>query len=102
MLTLAQIAELAELSPETVRHYLKVANRARRQGTATERDMPAPAGQQDGANVWHQADIEAWLKARQTPAKRGAIPKSEMRDVLQAAESGNIDRVITIARRNMK
>ena len=96
-----RVAEEADLSPETVRYYQKIGNQARKANAATERDLPAPSGVVDGANVWDPDEIRAWISARKKPARRGAIPKSEMRAVLQAAEAGQIDRVIEIARRNL-
>lgn len=96
-----QVADAAELSPETIRYYQKAGNQARKAGTETARDLPAPVGVEGGANVWDADEIRSWISTRKTPARRGAIPKSEMRAVLQAAEAGQIDRVITIARRNL-
>ena len=101
MLTIQQVAEVAELSLETIRHHHKLATRARRTGTATARDLPAPASLVDGANVWDPAEIDAWLAERRKPIKRGGIPKSEMRKVLIAAKAANVDQVISIAERNL-
>lgn len=101
MINVQQVADTAGLSPATVRHHHKLATKARREGTVTERHLPAPVGSEDGANLWDDAEIADWISAREKPAKRGAIPKDEMRAVLVAAEAGNIDLVITIARRNI-
>lgn len=101
MMNAQQVADAAGISVETVRYHHKLATKARREGAATERDLPAPAGLVDGANAWDEDEIQGWISARKTPARKGAIPKSEMRAVLQAAEAGQIDRVITIARRNL-
>lgn len=101
MLTITQIAERAEISPDTVRHHHKMATRARRDGAATERHLPAPVGVDGGANVWDETAIDEWIETRREPARRGGIPKSEMRAVLAAAENHNIDQVISIARRNL-
>lgn len=101
MLNVQQVADAAGISPETVRQHHKIATKARREGTATERDLPAPSGLLDGANVWDDDEIAAWVSVRKTPARRGGIPKSEMRAVLAAAENHQIDRVIAIARRNL-
>lgn len=99
MLTIQQIADEAGLSPKTIRYYNKTGNRARREGVATERDFPAPVGIVDGANVWDESEIRAWLEVRKQPARRGAIAKAEMRNVLSALERGNVDQAITIARK---
>lgn len=96
-----QAADAAGLSPATLRHHHKLATKARREGVATERHLPAPVGVEDGANVWNEDEIAEWISTRETPVKRGAIPKEEMRAVLAAAEAGNVDQVITIARRNI-
>lgn len=102
MLNVNEVADAAGISPETVRHHHKIATKARREGSATERDLPAPAAVVGGANVWDENEIRDWISARKTPARRGAIPKSEMRAILDAAENQQIDRVIAIARRNLK
>lgn len=102
MLTAQQVGDQAGVTADTVRKHHQIALRARRLGTATPRHLPAPAEVVDGANVWRESDIAEWISARKTPAKRGGIPKAEMRLVLEAAEAGQIDRVITIARRNLK
>lgn len=101
MINVQQVADAAGLSPATVRHHHKLATKARREGVATERHLPAPVGTEDGANLWDDSEIADWISAREKPAKRGAIPKDEMRAVLVAAEAGNIDLVITIARMNI-
>lgn len=95
-----RVGEETGLSPKTIRYYRKVGARERREGTATARTIPAPR-LVDGENVWDPDEIRAWVAARKSPARRGAIPKSEMRAVLAAAENHNIDQVITIARRNL-
>lgn len=101
MMNAQRVADAAGISVETVRYHHKLATKARREGTATERDLPAPAGLVDGANAWDEDEIQGWISARKTPARKGAIPKSEMRAILAAAENHNIDQVITIARRNL-
>lgn len=97
-----EVAEAAGITAETVRHHHKVATKERREGIWTVRMLPEPAGQIDGANVWDDDEIREWIAARRTPAKRGAIPKSEMRAILTAAENGQIDQIITIAERNLE
>lgn len=97
-----QVADEAGISPETVRYYQKIGNQARKAHAATARDLPAPIGIEAGANVWDPDEIRDWIATRKTPARRGAIPKAEMRAVLEAAENQNLDQVIAIARRNLK
>lgn len=101
MINVQQVADAAGISPATVRHHHKLATKARREGAETDRHLPAPVGSEDGANLWDDAEIAEWISTRAKPARRGAIPKDEMRAVLTAAEAGNIDQVITIARRNI-
>lgn len=101
MLNVQQVADAAGISPETVRHHHKIATKARKEGVETERDLPAPSGVVDGANVWDDDKIAAWVAIRKTPARRGGVPKSEMRAILAAAENQQLDRVIAIARRNL-
>ena len=101
MMTVQQVADEAGLSPATVRYYHKQATRSRATGQATERDLPEPVSKVDGANVWDDDEIRDWIAARRSPAKRGAIPKDQMRAVLEHLEAGQIDRAITICRRNL-
>lgn len=101
MLNVNEVAAAAGLKPDSIRHHHKTAIIARREGTADERTLPAPRGLHEGANVWDEAEIQEWIDARKTPAKRGAIPKADMRAVLAAAEAGQIDRVIAIATKSL-
>lgn len=101
MLTLQQVAEMADLNPETVRHYHKMATRARSNNTTTARSLPAPVAKLGQQNLWDTQEIHDWIANRKAPKRMGAIPKKEMREVLRAALAGNLDQVITIAKRNI-
>lgn len=99
MLNLVQIAEKIGKKPETVRHYLKESVKDRKNGAVKPHSFPLPARRHEGANEWEEADIEAWISAmRSKPTRLGAIPKARMREVLEAAEAGNLVRVISIAK----
>lgn len=71
------IERLTGWKNETVRHYVTAGNRARREGTATDRDMPASVDRirreltkGNGkplavwTPVWRKTDILRWLEAR--------------------------------------
>ena len=101
-MTLPEIAAKIGRGFETTRGYHKAATRARAANAATPATMPAPAGIDDnGANVWSIADVDAWIVARAntTPPRRGAIAKSTVAAMLDACERGDVDTAIQIARK---
>lgn len=102
MKTISEIAEVAKISPATVRVHHKAANNARAAGTTTATTLPAPAGKDDhGRLVWNDADVEAWVEARATTLRPGQVPQSVLREILAAAEAGNLPEVITITKGNL-
>lgn len=101
-LFMQDIAEAAGIGIATVRSHRHTGNAARARGTDTPNDFPAPAGLDGIRPYWTPAQVEAWVAARKTPGKPGGITKAAMRDVLSAAQAGNVDRVITIAKEALK
>lgn len=101
MIDITEVANRAGITVNTARYHHKLATKARRERSETARNLPAPQSQTDGANLWDEDEIAEWISVRAEPARRGAITKSEMREVLAAAQSGNVDQVIAIAQRNL-
>jgi prophage regulatory protein len=64
LLGLAEVAELLERSPRTVRNYAKKLP-----------GFPAPAATLRAGRVWRRRDVERWA-AKNLPLKTGRPPKS--------------------------
>lgn len=102
MKTIREIAEIAKISPATVRVHHKAGILARNAGTATPTVLPAPAGKDEhGRLIWNDADVEAWVEARSTNQRPRPVPQSVLREILAAAEAGNLTEVITITKGNI-
>lgn len=86
-MTIRDIAAAAELSVETIRRLHADASKARREGTATARHMPAPTGTTDlGALTWPTDLVQQWLAERAKPARKGAVPKSVLQQAIKELE----------------
>lgn len=101
-LFMQDIADLAEISVETIRSHRRLGHIARSLNRATDSDFPAPAGNDGIRPYWTQEQVDTWLAARRSPGKPGGIPKQAMRDVLAAALAGNVDRTIQLAKDALK
>lgn len=88
-MTIRDIAEKAGLKVTTVRRLHAEASRARRDGIADERTMPAPRGMRDDFSLeWEEQVVADWLAAREQPARKGAVPKSVLRQAIMELERG--------------
>ena len=86
-MTLRDIAKHADLSPATVRRLHADATKARRLMIETPRHLPAPSSTTDyGALLWQAKQIDDWLEARATPARKGAVPKSVLQQAIKELE----------------
>jgi hypothetical protein len=65
LLTLRDIARLADLAEGSVRAYHNQANRARREGKVQPTDMPEPDLIVSRSPTWRRDTIDAWLEARE-------------------------------------
>lgn len=96
------VAEQAGISVETIRMHRRNSDLARVRGTDTTADFPPVAGHSGIRPYWTPEQVQTWLENRRAPQRPGGIKKQAMRDVLAAAQDGNINRVIKIAKDALK
>ena len=72
LLTLRDIARIADLAEGSVRAYHNQANRARREGKVTPTDLPAPDLIISRSPTWRADTIAAWLEARDERRREAA------------------------------
>ncbi|QGJ88921.1 helix-turn-helix DNA binding protein [Microbacterium phage Teamocil] len=70
LIGLADIADLLELSPASVRTYHTDATRRRRNGESRDQDMPAPDTVIGRTPAWKRESIDAWDAERKSAAQR--------------------------------
>jgi hypothetical protein len=73
LLTLDDVARITGLAPGSVRAYHNQANRARREGVATETDMPAPDLIVVRTPTWRPETIESWMQVRETRRREAEL-----------------------------
>ena len=97
-MTLRDIAAEADVKLETMRGYHKAAARARRNGTATPADLPAPVSRDGTVLVWNRADVDKW-KAQRATSRPGGVSKKTLREIVTFLDRGQVDQALELARK---